>query len=203
MNKVKLIVESIYRFVLRQKNKNKTFTIISNNCWGGGVYEDLGIRYFTPTIGLFFYAPCYIKFLKNLKTYLSYPIAFKNTSFYLSDNEITYPIGVLNEEIEIHFLHYKSNEEAKKKWEKRKTRVDFNNLFISFSDRDLCNLELALEFDSLHYKNKVFFSAKNIPEIKSLVHLKKYQHQETIGDIYTNRWNYRIAFNVARWLNKS
>jgi uncharacterized protein (DUF1919 family) len=180
---------------------NKNFTIISNNCWGGGVYEDLGIRYFTPTVGLFFFAPCYIKFLKNLKTYLSYPIEFKNSSFYLNKDEITYPVGVLNEEVEIHFLHYKSTREASSKWEDRKTRVNFDNLFISFSDRDLCSLDLILEFDSLDYKNKVFFSAKKIPNIECLIHLKKYEKQENIGDIYSERWNYRKAFNIVKWLN--
>jgi len=193
---------NLYCWLLRKKNKNKNFSIISNNCWGGGVYEDLGIKYFTPTIGLFFFAPCYIKFIKDLKLYLSSELQFKNKSKYLSDADLSYPIGVLRD-IEIHFLHYGSEKEAKEKWDDRKKRINFDNLFISFSDRDLCTLELALEFDSLSYKNKVFFSAKNIPEIRSIVHLKDFKNQKCIGDIYTLRWSYRKAFNILTWLNSN
>lgn len=202
MESIKKAREFIYRLYLKGVNKNKDFTIISNNCWGGGVYEDLSLKYLTPTVGLFFYAPCYIRFLKNLKNYLEYPMEFKSTSFYQGDNDINYPIGILNGDVEIHFLHYKSEAEAATKWNERKKRINFDNLFISFSDRDLCTLHLAKEFDLLSYDNKVFFSAKQIPEVKSLIYLKEYQNQESIGDIYTNRWHYRKAFNILKWLNK-
>ena len=39
--------------------KNKSFSIISNNCWGGIVYDIFGLQYRSPTIGCYF-------FLKNI-----------------------------------------------------------------------------------------------------------------------------------------
>ena len=51
--------------------KNKDYSIISNNCWGGVVSRDRGIKYNSPTCGLFFYAKDYLKFLSNLDYYLN------------------------------------------------------------------------------------------------------------------------------------
>lgn len=52
-----------------KKLTNKDFTIISNNCWGGMLYESYNLPKQSPTVGLFFFAEDYIKFLKDLKKY--------------------------------------------------------------------------------------------------------------------------------------
>lgn len=199
-------IELKYRKTLRNKVKNKNFTIISANCFGGSIYEDLGLPYNTPTVGLFFYAPCYIHFLKHLEVYLSTPLEFIHKSKYEEANAYRagkhdyYPIGILND-IEIHFLHYKSEIEARGKWDRRKVRINFDNLFIYMSDRDLCSTSLMREFDVLPFKNKLLFSAKKQNNIKSLYFLPAYEGADTIGDLYKNRWSYRKSFDVSKWLN--
>jgi len=55
--------------LLRSQLKNRNFTIVSNNCWGGEVYRGFGLPYQTPFVGLFLFPACYIKLLKNLKNY--------------------------------------------------------------------------------------------------------------------------------------
>ena len=45
--------------------KNKTVTVVSNNCWGGFMYQSCKLQYHTPFIGLFMVAPDYIKLLEN------------------------------------------------------------------------------------------------------------------------------------------
>lgn len=57
------IISPIKRFGL----KNKKFSIISNNCWGGIVYDIFGLQYLSPTIGLFMFSDDYIRFCENLK----------------------------------------------------------------------------------------------------------------------------------------
>ena len=47
------ITELIYRKLVRFRLKKKTFSIISNDCWGGSVYLDLGITYTSPKVILF------------------------------------------------------------------------------------------------------------------------------------------------------
>lgn len=129
-------VEYLYRAIQRKRITNTNFTIISNNCWGGGVYEDLGLPYRTPTVGLFFFAPCYLKFIHNIREYSKMNLEFIDVSKYDKANKLKsehyYPIALLGGDIEIHFLHYKTTEEATEKWNRRRERINFGNLFFFF-----------------------------------------------------------------------
>lgn len=151
----------------------------------------------SPTVGLFFYAPCYIKFVSNLKYYLNKELYFTKDSKY--NVVCDYPIGIIDD-IEIHFLHYKSEQEAYEKWNRRKLRVDYDNLFIKFCDNDLCTIEHVEMFSKLPYKKKVMFiSKKYIGD--SIVYLPLCKNNGKVGDLYNNRWKYRFSFNVLKWLN--
>lgn len=196
---------NLYCFYLRTFNKNKSFTIISNNCWGGGIYEDLRLPYTTPTVGLFFYAPDYIRFVENLRYYINLELKFTAHSKYDEVNKVRlnnpYPVGVLND-IEIQFLHYKSNNDAYEKWNRRKIRINYDNLFLKFDDRDLSNTDFMLRLDQIGgVKNKVIFSARKNHDIKSLVYLSDFKGENFIGDISTYKNSYRKNFNVLKWLN--
>lgn len=206
VHKITIAIESIYQKRVRGRLKNKNFSIISNNCWGGSVYEDFGLNYTSPTIGLFFFAPCYIKFITDLKMNLSTPLRFVNTSKYDRGEYLQslnrYPIGMLNDEIEIHFLHYNTEEEAIEKWNRRVARVNYDNLFFSFSDNEICTIEEIISFDKIPYK-KVFFSAEKIEGISSLVHIPSWSKDRGVGNLYDHRWKYRKHFNVVKWLNSN
>lgn len=70
-------VQNYIRCSLRRKKlRNKDFTIISNNCWAGFIYQKYGLQYKTPTIGLFFIGNDYIKFCKKLKYYVNQDLKF-------------------------------------------------------------------------------------------------------------------------------
>ena len=62
------------------------------------------------------------------------------------------PIGILGD-IEIVFLHYKSEKEAMEKWNRRKQRIHWDNLFIKFSEMNECTKEHLLIFDKLSFSN--------------------------------------------------
>jgi len=189
---------------MRKELKNFDFTIIASNCWGGGIYEQLGLPYTTPTVGLFFFAPCYIKFISALPENLVAELRFIDHSKYEVANQLRlenkYPIGFLKNEIEIHFMHYKSQSEAFDKWTRRCKRVNPSNLFFSFTDNEVCTLDEIKKFDALPHK-KVFFSSKNIEGIRSLVWLKEFESKGKVGDTYSNPSFYRKYFNAVKWLN--
>ena len=86
-NKLKPIIYPIINFIPRRRLKNKNFTIICDNCWAGKVYQELGLPYQTPFVGMFVFSPDYIKMLKNLKHYLSgnIPLTFVKESKYIKD----------------------------------------------------------------------------------------------------------------------
>ena len=167
----------------RKQLKYTDFTIISNNCWGGLVYQYFGLQYASPTIGLFMMDDDYIKFLENLDYYLSQPLVFisHKESKYKErlQRETTakecYPIALLDD-VEVHFMHYKSDEEAQKKWEYRKLRINKDRLLVKMSQRSSDDATMLERFEKLPYKNKICFTESvcvgesfiHIPELKRL-----------------------------------
>ena len=84
----------------------------------------------SPTIGLYFYAEDYVKFCSKLEYYLEQELKFIDASESSHTEDVKKkkcPIGKLDD-IEIVFLHYKSEEEAFQKWERRKERINMKNI---------------------------------------------------------------------------
>ena len=162
-----LKMKMMLKFSRRCFLKNKNFSIISDNCWGSFTYQYFNLPYNTPFVGLFLFSPDYIKLLKNIKWYLGTDIMFISPFESKYKDELikngtfgTYPIGILSD-VEIHFLHYESELEAKNKWSRRVQKIDYDNLVVKFCDRDLATKELILEFAALDFKRKVLLLAKN------------------------------------------
>lgn len=175
---------------IRRKNiYSDDFTIISNNCWAGFIYQSYNLKYNSPTIGLFFMAEDYIKFLKDIKRYMYMSIKFirsKDSKWYeeLKDTHKfgEYPIGVIGD-IEIHFLHYKNEEDAVVKWQERVSRINWNKIIIKFNDQNLCTIKHIEEFCNLPYKNKICFTSKQYIG-NSIVHIKSARRYNTIPTSY-------------------
>ena len=192
----------------RKKDLLKTnFTIISNNCWGGMIYESYAIQKQSPTVGLFFMAKDYIKFVSNLKEYLFSELLFiepkesKWASYFENDKSFgTYPIGRLKD-IEIFFAHYKNEKEAKEKWSRRIKRINWDNLILKFNDQNGCTYEDILCFDKLPFKKKICFSVKPFPELRSVVQIKAPKKHLFIRTSYEPFGKSR-RFNVTAFINK-
>lgn len=149
------------------------FTIISNNCWGGMIYESYGLIKLSPTVGSFFMASDYIKFISDLKGYINGELRFlvpensrwKQKKEICSDKRFgTYPIGALSngiDEIEIFFLHYHDKDEALAKWRRRCGRINWDKILIKFNDQNGCTDKDIEDFVKMDYENKVFFTTKN------------------------------------------
>lgn len=60
----------------KKKLKSTDFTIISNNCWGGMIYESYNLPKESPTVGMFFIAKDYIEFLSDIKGYVNGKLTF-------------------------------------------------------------------------------------------------------------------------------
>ena len=133
--------------VRRLQLKNRDFTIISNNCWGGICYEYYGIKKLSPTVGMYFYAEDYIKFISNLRYYLFQEIMMisasdsKHFESLKKKGELWAPVGKIDD-IEVVFLHYRNPEVAKEKWQKRVKRINWNNIIYKFSYMNECSDEM-------------------------------------------------------------
>jgi len=180
--------------------KARDFTIISSNCIGSRIYQLLGHHYNTPTIGLFFFAPCFIRFISNLNEYLKKDMIMVKESMY-SPHRFNYPVALLDD-VEIHFLHYPDPLEAKDKWHERLERINFSDLYFIFTDRDECDETLLEQFESLPYMNKICFTAKKYP-IGSCIQIPAYSRQPYVGDLYSNYENFFPHFRFSNWITNS
>lgn len=160
-----------------KKLNNTDFTIISNNCWGGTVYEAYNLPKESPTVGMFFMAEDYITFLSDLKGYINGTLEFikpeesrwKDAPQVSGDRRFgSYPVGLLSNGksyIEIFFLHYHSEKEAKDKWERRCKRINWDRLLVKFNDQNGCAVKNIYDFMDLPFKHKLFFTCKKWPGI--------------------------------------
>jgi uncharacterized protein (DUF1919 family) len=194
------IINKLIRFSDRKRLKNQTFTVISNDCWGGEVYHYFNLAYNTPFIGLYIMAPCYIKLLKNFEHYMSQEMQFVSHSKYselnLKRKSKPHPIGKLGD-IEIQFLHYSDEIDAREKWNRRKERMDRNNIHVKFDgSKDGSTLELITEFDALPIKNKICLSNTKYENIKSLVYCPQWDR-----DGVKLFWLSKKRFSLVKWLN--
>lgn len=153
----------------QKKLKNKTFTVISNNCWGGLVYESYGLEKQSPTVGAYFAPEEYLRFLSRLEYYLKEcemtfvpPQDARHKDLYMCDKRFgTFPIARVGD-VEIAMLHYHSEEEARQKWERRCKRVNWDRLIVKMNDQNGCTREQAEAFLQLPFENKVFFTVRDL-----------------------------------------
>lgn len=185
-------------FYRKRELYNRDFTIISNNCWAGFIYQRYNLKYQTPFLGLFIPAPDYVEFLENFDYYMQQKFTFINKldSKYYSlikcVKERNYPIVLLDNKVEIHFLHYKTKDEVIKKWNDRKLRINQNNMLVKFSEIDCCTPELIKKFDKLSFKNKICFTVNKYPDLKSVI---TYPDKKHIGQVF-EEWKYRVPFLI-------
>jgi len=153
----------------RQQLTNTEFTIISNNCWGGMLYESYALPKQSPTVGTFFMAEDYIRFCQDLRRYTASPLTFidpaasRYADFLKKDARFGhYPIGVIDD-IEIMFLHYHSEEAARDKWTRRCERILWDKLIVKFNDQNGCTEEAVRAFAALPFEHKLFFTIRDWP----------------------------------------
>ena len=169
MNLFQRIEWRLCKDLKRQKLKNRNATIISSNCNGEFIYYDMRLRFLSPTINLSFDMNDYVKMLENLRWYMEQPV------LPYKDDRFDFPCGMLGD-IEVRFNHYKTFEEAVKKWNERKKRINWDNLVILGIDGDNCTYESIKRFDALPYKKKVIFTHKPYPEIQSSYYIKGFEN---------------------------
>lgn len=122
------MLSASYLKKLRKGITKKDFTIICNDCCGGVIYHRIGKKFSSPFINLFINHDDFLLLLSNFQNYMEKDLKKDET---LSD----YPVGILGEQhpIKIHFLHYKSFDQAKESWERRKTRIINDRQIVIFN----------------------------------------------------------------------
>lgn len=148
-------------------------SIVSDDCWGGFVYNSLGLQFNSPFINLFVWRYLtlngmvnddYYKLVNNIEYYLEKPLQFVNES-----NGTLFPYGRIDD-VNLCFNHSKDFNEAKINWDKRVKRFNFDNYLIK---KVIWDDEDAQRFSQLPIKNKIGFYTKEM-NLDGIVCLKNY-----------------------------
>lgn len=192
-------MKPLYAKYYQNKLNNTDFTIISNNCWGGIVYEWFGLEKLSPTVGCYFFAADYIKFLKDIRSYLSKTLEIvsagesRHAEILERKGQTDVPVGILGD-VEIIFLHYKDPSLVREKWNRRVERINWNNLIYKFSYMNGCDEALLNDFESIQGVKKICFVNKAYPLFQDTVIMPYLDSDGQVGDdtFYWNK-NYDVV----------
>lgn len=207
VRKIKTSAEPIMAPLRRKELNNLDFTIISNNCWGGRVYEYYGLQKNSPTIGSYIYAKDYIKFIANLQYYLKQELKVVtadkaiHAKELLEDGHADVPIGQIDD-VEIVFLHYRDPAIAKDKWERRVARVNFDNLIIKNSYMCRCDDQCVLDFQAIQGYKKIMFVPKEYSgkDKTDLIYIPSRIHSPT--DLGDDVFDFNKYIDLAELINR-
>ena len=169
---------------LRKRNKNLNPTIVCNNCVAGVIYHNLGLKFNSPTINLAIKGVDYLEFVKNFEYYSSCTLEE------IQDNQVDYPVGKLvandeqHQDITIHFQHYSTFAEAKRKWQERYSRVNWNNVFYIWEFYDtLYDTKYMYDFDQLDIERKMLLTHREFVDLKNASRITCYDNDRPFGKI--------------------
>lgn len=184
---------------MRKQLHNKNITFLCPNCIGGILFHDLGLRFMSPTVNLMMTQTDFVKFVLNMEYYLNEKFVF------YTDPQYSCPCAHLDD-IDIHFTHYHTEQEAENKWQDRVKRIQKENIFIFLEERDGLTKEEILKLSTLKVKGIVVFTANEYEDIPYAVFIKKYQRQGEIGNILKRSLiddarEYERYFDFPKWFN--
>lgn len=213
----------IFKVVGKTVLRNRSVSIISNNCCGADICHTYGMRFNSPTVNLQI-LPCdFPKFCENLEHYLdSEIIEITHSSEFLSpvqkesiklvyngrniEDLMEFPFGMCDD-ILIAFQHYSSFSEARASWNRRKHRVNIRNCaFLLVVDST--GLKDARNFEMINTgkcnKAIITVNCDYIPSKKDTLIVRSGDVPE--GGHFMDRENlllkhYEVNFNPVKWLN--
>ena len=181
VKRIKKIIRAI-PFYFRHKKfrhvaiKNSDVSILCNCCIGGAMYNDLGLKFLSPTINLFFGHHSFLDWVNHIDEYRDAEL-IDTGLFDINENGEHGPVCVLHKEglpaVEIHFLHYNSYEEAKQKWFDRYERINKEKIFCVIEAMAEHEHGLIDEYVELPYKKIIFTDLPSDRE-KSVLHMTFY-----------------------------
>lgn len=145
-----------------------------------------------------------MKFISDLPHYIGSTLEFilPSDSVHYDSlkrlGQLNVPIGKLDD-IEIIFLHYKSKEEAREKWERRCKRINWNHILVKNSYMNDCTPRIIEEFQNLPYICRLFFVGEKVDIPNTVVYGNNNKSLDVKEDtIYFNKY-----IDLTKWINSS
>ena len=166
----------------RKKLHKAGLTIISQNCIGGVFSHDMGLEFRSPTVNLFIPAADFIKFVNNLEHYLAAELELRWGE--------EYPVGKVDD-VELHFVHYETCQQAAEAWERRKKRVDLSKVLVLSTDRDGFDEAVFEQWKTISYPKLLFTARKEYANHPDALYFPKYEELGCVPDLIPKREFYK------------
>jgi uncharacterized protein (DUF1919 family) len=192
--------------LLRAGLEDREFTVLSNDCWGQALYEGYGMPCLTPLVGAGMYADCFLRFLGNIEGYLRSPLRFVAETRYAALGRIRsqraaqnglWPIAVLGDDVEVHFLHFRTEDESRRSWDAGCERLHLKRIAVKFSaDKDGATQDHIERFAAMPFARKLLLSRQSLPGIACAVRTPNYVVNGAV--MFRRSVKY---FDCTHWLN--
>ena len=127
---------------LRKRLKHRQFTLISQNCMGGVIYNMLGLQSQSPTVNMFIRGESFVRLASNPRKYMQEMEPFPINEKHEEEGFWPHPVIGIGD-IRLNCLHYDNCQEAIDSWKRRCERIDFSRILVMANDWDL-NYDEAL-----------------------------------------------------------
>lgn len=149
--------------------KESNCSILSNYCLGGSVSDQLGLPFLSPTVSMICLFDDFIYFVNNCKKLLAADMKVYEEETYIPHTfgaKSFMGKGIINEEIIWYFKHSDDPAADVEKWNKRRKRVNFDNIavFMILFTREEVELfeklpvkkKLGLFFEETEYDDVIY-----------------------------------------------
>jgi uncharacterized protein (DUF1919 family) len=150
-------------------------TILSDNCWGGNVYHYFNMQFYSPLVNILWQQDEYSKFIQAPEYYLKQPLVMEREGDLRGNIYPRASLGKGNKKVYMELIHEVSFSEAQEAWNRRKERINYNNIFVEmgFDATEQNKKEYLDIFDKIPYK-KICFYSENC-QMDSVVYLKRFE----------------------------
>lgn len=137
-------------------------TLITEACYGGYIYNQLGMQFFSPFINTRISENDYLKLINNVSYYLNQNLQVGNDiqkteemqtkiGEDISWGKMGYPIAMLGD-LKLHAIHAKDLKSYMDEWERRRQRINWDNIWILMI---IENEEILEKFKAIKYEKKI------------------------------------------------
>ena len=151
-------------------------SMISQNCIGGLLMHEYHMKFLTPTINCYMSMPDFVSFCENLPGNLKSDLQEKK-----DETDHAFPVAKLGE-LELIAVHYKTFDDFRNAWYRRRQRVNLNRVLLIMTDRDGFTADLLPRIAKLPYE-KVLFSHVDYPEYDFVCKIPGFENAETVGSV--------------------
>ncbi|MCD8000822.1 MAG: DUF1919 domain-containing protein [Clostridiales bacterium] len=147
--------------------KESQCSILSNFCLGGIVSDQLGLPFLSPTVNMVCLGDHFFSFVRNCRKFLEADMKVYDNDIYIPGTRGTESFmgkGIIDREIVWYFRHSNNPKADVECWNRRKTRVNFDNLAVMMV---LFTKEEAELFEKLPVRKKLglFFEETGYDDI--------------------------------------